>query len=77
MYESFFSEDKPDPFFVKNLENVQGDERDTIFFSVGYAKTKEQKAQMKALLQKHGVNKLTELPLSDYFEFQKEVAAIV
>ena len=41
------------------------------------AKTKEQKAQMKALLQKHGVNKLTELPLSDYFEFQKEVAAIV
>lgn len=41
------------------------------------AQTKEQKAQMKALLQKHGVNKLTELPLSDYFEFQKEVAAIV
>ena len=32
---------------------------------------------MKALLQKHGVSKLTELPLSDYFDFQKEVAAIV
>ena len=41
------------------------------------AKTKEQKAQMKALLQKHGVSKLTELPLSDYFAFQKEVDAIV
>ena len=41
------------------------------------AQTKEQKAQMKALLQKHGVTKLTELPLSDYFAFQKEVTAIV
>ena len=41
------------------------------------AQTKEQKTQMKALLQKHGVSKLTELPLSDYFAFQKEVEAIV
>ena len=41
------------------------------------AQTKEQKAQMKALLQKHGVSKLTELPLTDYFAFQKEVEAIV
>ncbi len=37
-YESFFAEDKEDSFFVKNLENVQGDERDTIIFSIGYAK---------------------------------------
>lgn len=37
-YESFFSEDKDEAFFVKNLENVQGDERDTIIFSIGYAK---------------------------------------
>ncbi len=35
---SFFDPDKPEPFFVKNLENVQGDERDIIFFGVGYAK---------------------------------------
>ncbi len=28
----------PDPFFVKNLENIQGDERDVIFLSVTYAK---------------------------------------
>jgi very-short-patch-repair endonuclease len=36
--ESFFAEDKEDAFFIKNLENVQGDERDTIIFSIGYAK---------------------------------------
>ena len=34
---SFFDESREDPFFVKNLENVQGDERDVILFSVGYA----------------------------------------
>lgn len=39
-YEEFFSEDKEDAFFIKNLENVQGDERDTIIFSIGYAKDK-------------------------------------
>ncbi|MGF1533230.1 MAG: AAA domain-containing protein [Bernardetiaceae bacterium] len=27
----------PDNFFVKNIENVQGDERDVIIFSIGYA----------------------------------------
>lgn len=37
-FESFFKEDVEEPFFVKNLENVQGDERDTIIFSIGYAK---------------------------------------
>ena len=35
-FEPFFKEDRIDGFFVKNLENVQGDERDVIFFSVGY-----------------------------------------
>lgn len=37
-YEHFFKEDSDEPFFIKNLENVQGDERDTIIFSIGYAK---------------------------------------
>lgn len=37
-YEPFFDEEKEEPFFIKNLENVQGDERDTIIFSIGYAK---------------------------------------
>jgi very-short-patch-repair endonuclease len=34
--EQFFSEGQDEPFFVKNLENVQGDERDVIFLSIGY-----------------------------------------
>jgi very-short-patch-repair endonuclease len=29
---------KPEPFFVKNLENIQGDERDVIYLSVTYGK---------------------------------------
>ncbi len=36
--EPFFDRSLPEPFFVKNLENIQGDERDTIFLSVTYAK---------------------------------------
>ena len=32
------AEDAPEPFFVKNLERVQGDERDAIILSVGYGK---------------------------------------
>lgn len=36
--DKLFSEDSREPFFVKNLETVQGDERDTIIFSIGYAK---------------------------------------
>lgn len=38
--EAFFSDANTEPFFVKNLENVQGDERDVILFSVGYAPDK-------------------------------------
>lgn len=34
--EPFFSRDWHEPVFVKNLESVQGDERDVILFSVGY-----------------------------------------
>lgn len=40
-YEHFFREDAEEEFFVKNLENVQGDERDTIIFSIGYAKPQQ------------------------------------
>lgn len=32
------SRERLEPFFVKSLENVQGDERDTMIISVGYAK---------------------------------------
>ena len=34
----FFAPGGSDPFFVKNLENIQGDERDVIFISVGYSR---------------------------------------
>ncbi len=36
--DEFFSPGRPEPFFIKNLENIQGDERDCIFISVGYAR---------------------------------------
>ncbi len=39
--EEFFSYPPHEPFFVKNLENVQGDERDVIFISIGYGRTEE------------------------------------
>ena len=37
--EGFFASHPYEPFFVKNLENVQGDERDVVFISVGYGRT--------------------------------------
>ena len=36
--EEFFHMHPSEPFFVKNLENVQGDERDVILISVGYGR---------------------------------------
>jgi hypothetical protein len=35
----FFDQDRAERFFVKNLERVQGDERDAIIVSIGYGKT--------------------------------------
>lgn len=37
--ERFFAEDSGEPFFVKNLERVQGDERDAIILSIGYGRS--------------------------------------
>jgi very-short-patch-repair endonuclease/DNA polymerase III delta prime subunit len=37
--DSRFAEDLSERFFVKNLENVQGDERDHIILSIGYGPT--------------------------------------
>jgi superfamily I DNA and/or RNA helicase len=36
--EPFFDRGLDEPFFVKNLENIQGDERDVIYISVTYAR---------------------------------------
>ena len=45
-YDEFFKDDRLEGFFVKNLENVQGDERDVIFFSVGYGRDAQGKLTM-------------------------------
>jgi len=41
LLEPFFADEGSEPFFVKNLERVQGDERDAIIFTVGYGKHKD------------------------------------
>ena len=45
--EEFFAADREDVFFVKNLENVQGDERDVIMLSVGYGPDDAGKVMMR------------------------------
>jgi very-short-patch-repair endonuclease/DNA polymerase III delta prime subunit len=44
--EHFFNAHADEPFFVKNLENVQGDERDVIFISIGYGRSAEGNVSM-------------------------------
>ena len=39
--DDFFDENHPERFFIKNLERVQGDERDAIILTVGYGKSPE------------------------------------
>jgi hypothetical protein len=45
-FQQSFDEGQEEAFFVKNLENVQGDERDVMFFSVGYGKDADGKLSM-------------------------------
>lgn len=45
--EPFFTTEGDEPFFVKNLENVQGDERDAMFISIGYGRGKDGKVAMR------------------------------
>lgn len=44
--EPYFTNEVSEPVFVKNLENVQGDERDAIIFSVGYGPDQTGKPSM-------------------------------
>lgn len=50
----------PESLFVKNIENVQGDERDIIIFSTAYAPDKSGKVQLRfgSLNQAGGENRL-------------------
>ncbi len=45
-----------EPFFIKNLENVQGDERDTILISTVYGKSKEGSKVMQRFGPINGIN---------------------
>jgi hypothetical protein len=45
-FEHFFKEDRLEGFFVKNLENVQGDERDVIILCLGYGYDSQGKMTM-------------------------------
>jgi len=49
MEEAFAKENMtiPHTLFIKNIENVQGDEKDIIIFSVGYAPDKQKKMKMQ------------------------------
>ncbi|HEX7152539.1 MAG TPA: DUF3320 domain-containing protein [Thermoanaerobaculia bacterium] len=44
--ESFFKSDRREHFFVKNLETIQGDERDAILISVGFGRDAAGKLRM-------------------------------
>lgn len=56
----FFNEDNYEHFFVKNIERVQGDERDTIILSIGYGKDRTGKLPHRfgPLLYKGGERRL-------------------
>lgn len=58
--EEFFADDRLDGFFVKNLESVQGDERDIMIFSVGYGPDERGKitTNFGPLNGKHGYRRL-------------------
>ncbi|WP_102346023.1 AAA domain-containing protein [Bacillus sp. Marseille-P3661] len=60
VYNQMMSKDLDERIFVKNIENVQGDERDIILFSIGYAKNEEGKVYNRfgMLNQKGGENRL-------------------
>ncbi|MGM0828986.1 MAG: AAA domain-containing protein [Bacillota bacterium] len=59
-YQQVMSQELDERVFVKNIENVQGDERDIILFSIGYAKNEEGKIYNRfgSLNQKGGENRL-------------------
>lgn len=42
----FHEDDRLDGYFIKNLENVQGDERDVMIFSIGYGRDENGKFTM-------------------------------
>lgn len=60
VYNQVMAKELDERLFVKNIENVQGDERDIIIFSIGYAKNEEGKVYNRfgMLNQQGGENRL-------------------
>ncbi|MCM3409550.1 AAA domain-containing protein [Metabacillus litoralis] len=60
LYQQIMSRDMDERIFVKNIENVQGDERDIIIFSIAYAKNQEGRVYNRfgSLGQQGGENRL-------------------
>jgi very-short-patch-repair endonuclease len=58
--DAFFDQSKPERFFIKNLERVQGDERDAIILTIGYGKDRSGKLLYRfgPLLQTGGERRL-------------------
>ncbi len=58
--DTFFDQHQPERPFVKNLERVQGDERDAIILSIGYGKTADGRLPYRfgPLLQEGGERRL-------------------
>ena len=56
----FFDPNRTERFFIKNLERVQGDERDSVIFSVGYSKDRSGNLRHRfgPILQKEGERRL-------------------
>ena len=46
--DAFFEESGQEPFFIKNLERVQGDERDAIILTTGFSKTRDGRMRYNA-----------------------------
>ncbi len=58
-FEDFLNSHPHEPFFIKYLEKVQGDERDVILICIGYGKTTEGYMTMNfAPLNKEGGERL-------------------
>jgi len=59
-YEDFFTNNENEPFFVKNIETVQGDERDIIIMTIGYGPDGKGKVSMNfgPLNQTNGYRRL-------------------
>ncbi len=76
--ENLLADDGQTPFFVKNLENVQGDERDTIILGVGYGKDKDGNLRLNfGPLNKEGGERRLNVAVTRAMRNLKVVASIL